>query len=702
MSFIFGGRTGLSPAEAQRLRDRASRSRQAMQGAYYRRPADLIDPLGNLAASLIDDYRAKRGEERGREASEAWRGEMIAALLGEPDAAAAAPPPAMGAPAPGGPVAAPPSPAGGMPPAVAPMPPVDPARNAMVGSPAAPDVFQGMNAPRMPSAEQNAMPPGMPAANEISAEPSRWRRDAAAFAPAVGPIGAVAASLMGEAPQTGIGDALSGFADPFAPPKMQGAGAPQMATNAPGVPSPNLRGGSALDPSLTGAWNPPQLPAPAPATDPAVEMLTRVMLGEAAGEGPDGMRAVGHVVLNRMADPRWPGDIAGVVQQPRQFSAFNTDGSGNDLVNMSPDDPRYQQAQAIAEALLAGEGADPTGGATHYFSPAGMRALTESGYQQNSLPSWYAQQAQAGAPREIGGHVFLGQAQGAPSAPAAAPAPSMQAAQPDPRRAVIEALMSAPPGAFEYMTEPERMVMSALMQEQLAPPQQRRLGEYNGLLYDQATGEPVRDLSALRPGQASERQPLGEYDGILYDRFSGAPVRDLGELRPDQPGGGAGAAKLGAAQQRAQLLLDQIEPNFQRLVGLLGVEGMAPSEEFTAPGEGWASWTGDNLRDNLITRLVGADRLLKRDDVLQVEQLTKAIIQDAIFMKSGAAATETEVERMFDIYGIQASDPVEVRAQKMKGLVDLVEGARRYVGQPTAADRSIDDLEADIYGRSTP
>jgi N-acetylmuramoyl-L-alanine amidase len=56
--------------------------------------------------------------------------------------------------------------------------------------------------------------------------------------------------------------------------------------------------------------------------DANVEHMAQVMYHEARGESERGQVAVGQVVLNRVADPRFPKTIKGVVTQKSQFSGF--------------------------------------------------------------------------------------------------------------------------------------------------------------------------------------------------------------------------------------------------------------------------------------------------------------------------------------------------------------------------------------------
>jgi spore germination cell wall hydrolase CwlJ-like protein len=55
-------------------------------------------------------------------------------------------------------------------------------------------------------------------------------------------------------------------------------------------------------------------------TPPDTLCLAENMYHEARGEGIVGMLAVSEVVMNRVADNRWPSDICGVVHDPYQFS----------------------------------------------------------------------------------------------------------------------------------------------------------------------------------------------------------------------------------------------------------------------------------------------------------------------------------------------------------------------------------------------
>ena len=139
----------------------------------------------------------------------------------------------------------------------------------------------------------------------------------------------------------------------------------------------------------------------------------RTMLGEAGGEGELGMAAVAHVLKNRAIDGGYGGrSIKSVSLAPKQFSAWNTGPGGIPAIrNYSPTSKAYQRAAKVYDAVMSGHHADPTGGATHYFSPKGMDLLVAQGAQSNRVPRWWNDQAAKGSVT-IGNHKFAGKARG--------------------------------------------------------------------------------------------------------------------------------------------------------------------------------------------------------------------------------------------------------------------------------------------------
>lgn len=89
-----------------------------------------------------------------------------------------------------------------------------------------------------------------------------------------------------------------------------------------------------------------------------VELLARVINGEARGEPYEGQVAVGAVVLNRVQHPSFPNSIPAVVYQKGAFTAVD-DGQINAQM--------YSSSRRAARDAL--NGWDPTNGAIYYYNP---------------------------------------------------------------------------------------------------------------------------------------------------------------------------------------------------------------------------------------------------------------------------------------------------------------------------------------------
>lgn len=124
------------------------------------------------------------------------------------------------------------------------------------------------------------------------------------------------------------------------------------------------------------------------------DYLIKTIAFEASGETEIGKIAVAYTVLNRQKRGRWGDTIKAVVTSPGQFEPWMTQRKA--IKDLSPNDPRYQRAAIIVDAVLSGQAPDPTAGATHFLNPVIVRAR-----RGGSLPSWASGEGQP-----IGRHVF--------------------------------------------------------------------------------------------------------------------------------------------------------------------------------------------------------------------------------------------------------------------------------------------------------
>lgn len=93
-------------------------------------------------------------------------------------------------------------------------------------------------------------------------------------------------------------------------------------------------------------------------SDADINLLARLIYGEARGESYVGQVAVGAVVLNRIKSASFPNTMAGVIYQSYAFTAVD-DGQ----INLTPN------STARKAALDAINGWDPSYGALYYYNP---------------------------------------------------------------------------------------------------------------------------------------------------------------------------------------------------------------------------------------------------------------------------------------------------------------------------------------------
>lgn len=126
-------------------------------------------------------------------------------------------------------------------------------------------------------------------------------------------------------------------------------------------------------------------------TDYQKDILVRTVLGEARGEGLDGMEAVAQVIRNRSSSGRFPSDPAAVALQPSQFSVWNA-GEGGGRTNYSKNSDLYKRAEQAVERVFSGQAPDRTNGALFYHTPA--------------VNPYWAGEANRYGTTQLGNHIF--------------------------------------------------------------------------------------------------------------------------------------------------------------------------------------------------------------------------------------------------------------------------------------------------------
>lgn len=249
------------------------------------------------------------------------------------------------------------------------------------------------------------------------------------------------------------------------------------------------------------------------------ELIARTLQAEAGNQGLGGMLAVGSVIKNRMGSGQSFRDI---ILAPAQFSAWNKftgaagGEQGQDMSKVKPSEDAY----AAADALISGNIADITGGATHYYNP------------NISNPAWGA--SAGGDWTKIGSHVFgkAGDFRTGAKDMIGAQAPQQMAQQEKPRGLL---------GGMIDRDFADQLYMAALAG---SPNAQR----FQPLIQQVATGQQARRAQKGRNATAEYLDKIGQ--------------TDLGDLV--RAGGIDGASALSIATSRPKV--SEAENKIQRLM----------------------------------------------------------------------------------------------------------------------------------------
>ena len=136
-----------------------------------------------------------------------------------------------------------------------------------------------------------------------------------------------------------------------------------------------------------------QLDRPAQVQTQEENIVAKVIAGEAAGEGYDGMYAVGCVIQTRCGGKdRMYYDPINIVEKPKQFSAYDDEA----LMKRNYTGKSKQDADEISSKI--GTLKDTTGGATNYVT----NTLYDK--KKNDAESWISRMR---ITKVIGNHTFL-------------------------------------------------------------------------------------------------------------------------------------------------------------------------------------------------------------------------------------------------------------------------------------------------------
>lgn len=139
--------------------------------------------------------------------------------------------------------------------------------------------------------------------------------------------------------------------------------------------------------------------------DRDILLLALTAYGEARNQGPDGIRAQVHSVLNRHRCGRWYSGktLAACVMRPYAYSMW-LDKNALAVTETPMADAILAQCEAAARRAISGLTQDPTDGATHYYvngtkEPDWVSGIDSKTGKQVAPPATFCKQ--------IGDHLYF-------------------------------------------------------------------------------------------------------------------------------------------------------------------------------------------------------------------------------------------------------------------------------------------------------
>lgn len=119
-------------------------------------------------------------------------------------------------------------------------------------------------------------------------------------------------------------------------------------------------------------------------SDNDLENLCLVAWKEARGDGSDAMRAVMHVIANRVLSPRFPKTLHDVIYQKNAFTSMSVPSDPEYNLEPKPGDLQYAYCHTIDTNVADGTDDDLTHGAVYY---ANEKYVTSGWYKRVIIDS---------------------------------------------------------------------------------------------------------------------------------------------------------------------------------------------------------------------------------------------------------------------------------------------------------------------------
>lgn len=391
------------------------------------------------------------------------------------------------------------------------------------------------------------------------------------------------------------------------------------------------------------------------------DRVIRTVYGEAGNQGPVGQQAVAAVIRNRAANSG--STPTGVVTAPNQFEPWNTPQGRARMASLDPNSPQYAQISQAVDKAYAGD--DPTGGATHFYSPTAQSAL---GRQP---PSWAS--GQPG--QDIGDHRFFRLGNGGP--------------QPMPMGASAAPPQAAPPTMGAVAAQPQ--------QQQITPQQRAQLttllgNRFTAPMAQQAImANVMRDLTPTDPKFEKLKDEYGNETPLWVDprrqtvtqaSVAGRPVQSgAPAVEPPPPGVDA---KVWREMQTKNLAGRTMEASSEDITKLRKEVGDLPSYKNLAQAapvyRSMLSSAGNNTRASDLNLVYGLGKIFDPGSVVREGEM--------IMVKNTASVPDWFMGVVNSINGGAALTPetreaimreAKIRIDAYRGLFDQDAGMYRRI-----------------------
>lgn len=234
------------------------------------------------------------------------------------------------------------------------------------------------------------------------------------------------------------------------------------------------------------------------------------IIAEAIGEGEEGMRAVAHVMRNRLNQNFRGADTLGdVVRDRKQFTGYSNPGFG--VKTAQKNAATRSVAARVLDRVFSGTDPDPTGGANHYLNPKQATSSWQNSPQMKRTTT-------------IGRHQFYTDGRSTPDVPTPQARP----------RETLVADMPSPPQTPQWFNDRFRDQMPTAVADTPTPTPNYRPVQTEAITGTAHSNRGQEQRFAPMPSAPSSIPTVSNPFDLLPDGAWDIPTADYGPAAPKQ------------------------------------------------------------------------------------------------------------------------------------------------------------------------